>query len=309
MTSHHIGGAAFARFLRRRKGESSLRQRRRGEAGSLDRDKELQSRDLLGVGGRMNRRGRGHGVVMLHRMAAEMGVDADRVVVTVVVVLEMGMDQRSAERAHLDGDAQTPRDDPTKHRGILPAYQGGVKDPDGFLNSRSDGRGMSQCCIPMRTLHWLFVVSVLLFISGIGFVIAGARTARVAEPADAPVTTPVATVKQIMNGIVQPNAMTVYGAVATFINADGVKEVAPQNAEEWAVVGNSAAALVESGNLLLMGDRAIDNADWVTMTRAFMDAATKALHATEAGDKDGILTTGSELNDTCDTCHAKYQRQ
>jgi hypothetical protein len=162
----------------------------------------------------------------------------------------------------------------------------------------------------MRTLHWLFVVSVALFISGIGFVIAGARASRQGAPAEeAPVATPVATIAQIMNGIVQPSAATVYNAVGTFISTEGVKEVAPQNDEEWAAVAAGAAALVESGNLLLLGNRLIDNEDWVKMTRAFMDAAQVALKAAEAKDKDAILNAGSDLNETCDTCHAKYQRQ
>lgn len=162
----------------------------------------------------------------------------------------------------------------------------------------------------MRTLHWLFVVSVALFISGIGFVIAGARASRQGGPAEeAPAATPVATIAQIMNGIVQPSAATVYNAVGTFISAEGVKEVAPQNDEEWAAVAAGAAALVESGNLLLLGNRLIDGEDWVKMTRAFMDAAQVALEAAEAKDKDAILNAGSDLNETCDTCHAKYQRQ
>jgi hypothetical protein len=162
----------------------------------------------------------------------------------------------------------------------------------------------------MRTLHWLFVVSVALFISGIGFVIAGARASRQGAPAEeAPAATPVATIAQIMNGIVQPSAATVYNAVGTFISTEGVKEVAPQNDEEWAAVAAGAAALVESGNLLLLGNRLIDGEDWVKMTRAFMDAAQVALKAAEAKDKDAILNAGSDLNETCDTCHAKYQRQ
>lgn len=162
----------------------------------------------------------------------------------------------------------------------------------------------------MRTLHWLFVVSVALFISGIGFVIAAARTARDAAPVEAaPVTAPVASILQIMNGIVQPNALAVYNAVGTFVNADGVKEVAPQNDDEWTAVGNSAAALVESGNLLLLSGRRVDDEDWVKMTRAYMDASQMALKAAQAKDKEGILAAGSDLNETCDTCHAKYQRQ
>lgn len=163
----------------------------------------------------------------------------------------------------------------------------------------------------MRTLHWLFLVSVALFISGIGFVIAGARAARESAAVEeaAPVTTPVATIAQIMNGIVQPNALAVYNAVGTFVSAAGVKEVAPQNDEEWGAIAASAAALVESGNLLLLGNRPVDTGDWVKMTRAFMDASHVALKAADAKDKDAILSAGSDLNDTCDSCHAKYQRQ
>ena len=162
----------------------------------------------------------------------------------------------------------------------------------------------------MRTVQWLFIVSAALFVSGIGFVIAGARTARAATPvAEAPVTTPVASIKQIMNGIVMPDAYVIYNAVATKVSAKGVEEIAPKNDEEWAVIGNAAAASVESGNLLLMGDRALDKGDWVKMTREYMDAATRALKAADAKDKDGIVAAGGDLNTTCDNCHARYQRQ
>ena len=50
----------------------------------------------------------------------------------------------------------------------------------------------------MKTRHWFFLVGVLLFVTGIGFTIAGARAARQAPVVEAPITTPVATVKQIM---------------------------------------------------------------------------------------------------------------
>jgi hypothetical protein len=162
-----------------------------------------------------------------------------------------------------------------------------------------------------RIVYWLLAVSVALFVSGIGFVIAAARTAREAAPAAAaaPVTAPVASIAQIMNGITAPSAVKVYEAVGTIVSQAGIKEIAPANDEEWAAVAASAAAVVESGNLLLLDGRAIDTGDWVTMTRSFMDAGTKALEAAQAKDKEGILEAGSELNTTCDNCHAKYQRQ
>ena len=164
----------------------------------------------------------------------------------------------------------------------------------------------------MRTIHWLFVVSVLLFISGIAFVVAAARpTMRQPVPAavDAPAVTPVATVKHIMRGIVAPSATVVFDSVSTIVDAAGIQENQPRTDEEWAIVASSAAALVESGNLLVMGDRAIDRGDWVKMSRALMDAASAALKAAESKSAQGILDAGETINASCDNCHERYWRQ
>ena len=165
----------------------------------------------------------------------------------------------------------------------------------------------------MKTVYWLFVVSVALFIGGIAFIIAGERTARAATPAAAaaatPDVTPVATVKQIMIGITNPAAFVVYEAVGTKSSAKGIEEIAPQNDEEWAKVASAGAAVVESGNLMLMGNRAIDKGDWVKMTNDMIEQGKKAMKAADAKDKDGIVAAGGDLNNTCDNCHARYSRQ
>jgi hypothetical protein len=162
----------------------------------------------------------------------------------------------------------------------------------------------------MRPVHWLFVVSVALFVCGIGFVIAGARSARAAPAVSqvAVATKPVASVKQIMKGIVTPAAMVVFNSVSTTVSFKGIEEHAPHTDEEWEVVGNSAAALVESGNLLLMGNRAVDNTEWVTMSQALIAAGTQALKATQEKNAEGVLAAGEAVNTSCDNCHRKYQR-
>jgi hypothetical protein len=121
--------------------------------------------------------------------------------------------------------------------------------------------------------------------------------------------TPVATIKQIMGGITGPSAAAVYNSVATVISVDGIKETAPQNDQEWTALANQAAALVESGNLLLVPGRAIDSGDWVKMTQDFIEKSKLAIKAAEEKSTEGILASGSEINMTCDNCHAKYQRQ
>ena len=169
---------------------------------------------------------------------------------------------------------------------------------------------MCHNTLNMRTIQWLFVVGVLLFITGIGFVIAGAREARSVGPAveAAPVAAPVASVKQIMAAITGPAATTIYNSVGTIVSAAGIKETAPQNDEEWAALAGTAAALAESGNLMLTPGRAVDNGEWVKMTRAFIDASIEAVKAAEAKSTEGILSAGSNINETCDTCHERYQQ-
>jgi hypothetical protein len=161
----------------------------------------------------------------------------------------------------------------------------------------------------MRTVHWLFLVSAALFISGIGFILASARTpqAEAAAP-PAPTLTPVASVRQLMVGIVTPAAYVVFDSVSTVVDAKGVTEKQPRTEEEWAAVGSAAAALMESANLLLVGNRPVDQGDWVKMSKAMSDAGRTALKAADAKSPEGILEAGEAINTSCDNCHQKYQR-
>ena len=161
----------------------------------------------------------------------------------------------------------------------------------------------------MRTVHWLFVVGVALFVSGIAFVVAGARAARRTPTTQTAVAVvPVASVKQIMKGIVGPAATTVFNSVGTIASASGVEEHAPHTDEEWEEVGNSAAALIESGNLMLIGNRMVDKDDWVKMSQAMIDAGKVTLSAVRAKNADQVFASGEAINESCDNCHHKYQR-
>jgi hypothetical protein len=157
----------------------------------------------------------------------------------------------------------------------------------------------------MRTIHWLYLVTVAMFVASIGLFISGANAnARLAgEVSD------VATTRQIMDAIVTPAAGVVFESVATIVTQEGTEDRQPRTAEEWALVGANAAALIESGNLLMMGSRVVDRDEWITMTRAMMDAAGVALKATEARDVEGLFASGEAINVACDACHAKYQVQ
>jgi hypothetical protein len=162
----------------------------------------------------------------------------------------------------------------------------------------------------MRQRYWLFLVSVLLFVGGIGFIIAAERTRRttVVPPAAVKAAAPTATVKQIMSGITGPAANVIFEAVSVEVSVEGTKEKAPQNDAEWAKVETSAALLVESANLLLDGPRAVDTGDWPKMAQQMAAAGQTALKAARSRKPDAILEVGEAVNMTCDNCHARYAR-
>ena len=162
----------------------------------------------------------------------------------------------------------------------------------------------------MRTVHWLFVIGLALFISGIGFIIAGARASRAAAPAAPAVSfTAVATTKQIMNALVSPSSTVVYEAVGTVVDASGVHDFAPKDDQEWAHLAANAAVLAESGNLLLMDGHAVDSGEWAQISRKLIEAADAARKAAENKSTAGVLAAGEAINETCDSCHKTYQRQ
>ena len=105
-----------------------------------------------------------------------------------------------------------------------------------------------------------------------------------------------------------PASTAIFDSVVITVTANGIENKGLRTDEEWEAVGNSAAAMIESGNLLLLGSRAVDKDEWVKMSQAMIesgkarvagDARTRASRSTGRGDR---------LNESCDACHGKYQR-
>ena len=127
------------------------------------------------------------------------------------------------------------------------------------------------------------------------------------EPAPPPPPfKPVADVKLLMSGVVDPSADGVWASVAIDITAAGEAHKKPTTDEEWAVVRNHALMLAESGNLLMMAPRARDNGDWMAFSLKLTDAAAEALDATIKKDADKLLLVGGLIYDACASCHKKY---
>jgi hypothetical protein len=126
-----------------------------------------------------------------------------------------------------------------------------------------------------------------------------------AGPAGPPFHTALNT-KQLMDWIIDPNADFLWASVGTITTAQGREEIQPKTDEEWGAVRNSAAVLIEGGNLLMMDGRSRDKDEWMTLARGMTDAAATALEAAEAKDVDALFDAGGAVYEACTACHAKY---
>ena len=109
-----------------------------------------------------------------------------------------------------------------------------------------------------------------------------------------------------MANILEPAAETYWDAVGSVDDSSGTKDFAPSTDDDWLRVRNSAFVMAESGNLLMMPPRARDDAEWMTYSRAMIDAARRAIAAAEARDPARVFDVGAEVYETCVQCHVRY---
>src|SRR5262245_61151672 len=187
----------------------------------------------------------------------------------------------------------------------------------------------------MRTTRWTLSLAVTLC-AGSLLVTAACQSQQAATPAAAPAPaapeyTPTATVKDIMQSIVDPNADVVWLSVTTVQSAKGTVETAPKTDEEWTKVRHGAIALTEAANLLMVPGRhvarpheksetpgvelepsemeALINKDipaWRMRAKALHEAGLAALTAIDNKDAQKVFEVGEQIEQACENCHKQY---
>lgn len=150
----------------------------------------------------------------------------------------------------------------------------------------------------MRTYVLSVSLIAVLALAGCGQAPDSDSASPASAPTDAPSEAfkPVATVKQIMLGITIPASNTVFAVAGE----------APVDDAGWQAVEASALAVAESGNLLLMKPRAVDDHEWRQYALALVDAGARAADAARAKDAEKTSLAGDDMYNTCEQCHAKY---
>jgi hypothetical protein len=112
--------------------------------------------------------------------------------------------------------------------------------------------------------------------------------------------------KQLMNRVIDPAAVELWGAVGSVMTKNGEEKIAPKNDEEWAKAVKNAAIVAEAGNLLMMDGRAKDREAWMIAARGLIDRAEVAMKAAEAKDAEALFTANSDVFLACTECHKTY---
>ena len=140
-----------------------------------------------------------------------------------------------------------------------------------------------------------------------------------------------ATVKDIMDALVDPGSDYIWDSVETVVSAKGTEEKAPHTDEEWKQVRNHAIMLLEATNLLQIPGRHVakpgekaedpkvelspdqieesinkDRASWIKYAHGLHDATMEAFKAIEAKDTEGLLNAGDGIDNACEKCHLQY---
>jgi hypothetical protein len=106
---------------------------------------------------------------------------------------------------------------------------------------------------------------------------------------------PVATIKQLMVDVIHPAS----NSLLLLVNRGG-----PGDETAWTEARRSALILAESGNLLMMRNRATG---WTADAKLLVDAGAAAYKAAEAKDLKALGAASDRIDASCTTCH-KHSR-
>jgi hypothetical protein len=148
--------------------------------------------------------------------------------------------------------------------------------------------------------------------------------------------TPVLSVRELMEHIIDPTADWIFDAAVVDVTAKGTSHTSPVSDEDWLKVERGALLLAESANLLKMprsvapggaaeapppapgqpapelSPREIevkinqDRARWNRHADELKAVALDSLKVVHARDAEGLFQVGSAIDKACESCHLEY---
>jgi hypothetical protein len=149
-------------------------------------------------------------------------------------------------------------------------------------------------------------------------------------PADPPYR-PVASIREVMNSVIDPSVDVVWNSVGSDIEHGRITDRAPATDENWAEVRRHALIVSEAPNLLMMHNRPVappgapslapgvelapeevralidkNPAGWYLFAQQLQEAMKPALAAIDAKDSQALFAAGDKIDTTCENCHQVF---
>lgn len=113
-------------------------------------------------------------------------------------------------------------------------------------------------------------------------------------------------IPELMRSVVEPASDVLWDNAGWIESAAGYEELYPTSDDGWAQVRAQAAVVAESGNLLMLPGRALDNDAWIIYSQGMVDAGLMAMKAAEERNKEDFFQAGAQLYSVCTACHQGY---
>lgn len=159
-----------------------------------------------------------------------------------------------------------------------------------------------------------------------------------AQPPETEASTPsyrefntAATIRDIMNTLVDPHADAIWNSVRFVSGDNGDVQYKPESEEEWETLRRSAIAIIEGGNALMIPGRRVapegatteypqyeytpaeveeklrqDRASWVAFAQGLQNSVLPVLQAIEEKDADRLMFDAGTIDAACEACHSQY---
>ena len=142
---------------------------------------------------------------------------------------------------------------------------------------------------------------------------------------------PVASIREVMNSVIDPSVDEVWNSVGSTVDHSGLTDRAPVKDEDWAEVRRHALVVSEAANLLLMHNRPVappgapslapgveltpeeiralidkNPEGWDFYVQQFQDSLKPALDAIDKKDSEALFNAGEKIDETCENCHQTF---
>ena len=110
----------------------------------------------------------------------------------------------------------------------------------------------------------------------------------------------------LMTMVLEPAADSLWDNAGWIESTAGYEELYPTTDEGWDFMVAQAALVAESGNLLALPGRAVDDDAWLVYSEGMIDAGLMAMDAAQRRHEEDFFQAGAQLYSVCRACHQTY---